>query len=324
MLRVFIRPLAWVYGIIANIRNYFFDKKIFKIYKASLPVVSVGNITAGGTGKTPLCIAIARQAKSLNLKPVILSRGYRGYAKGPLLVSKNHEVKIVGDEALQYLEYQIPAVIAKSRVEGAKFIESKQLGDLIIMDDGFQHRWLKRDLDIVCVNTDNAKNIAEFNRGDILPLGRFRESKNKALMRADMLVFTNRTGDEHKSVEFVLTELPQKIRIYNSSISFGFNKPLPEADQVLAFCAIGNPEGFFETLKKCGIKNFKREVYPDHYMYAKSDLRALRDKYPRHLLICTEKDWIKVRNYDLENVFYLKIKTIIEANFFAEVFAAIH
>jgi tetraacyldisaccharide 4'-kinase len=290
-------PLALVYGILTRIRNICFDKGLFKSYKSALPVISVGNITVGGTGKTPLVSCLVKDLIAQGQRPVVLSRGYGGSVIGPHLISENDSYQKVGDEPLMlYNQLKVPVVIAKKRVLGAKFIENNKLGNIIILDDGFQHRWLFRDLDIVCINVAQQKNIQDFINGRLLPWGIFRESKESALNRADIFVLSYRSkiGEAPNQIDLNLGS--EKQIIYSSidklSIENLEGKILtPQA--IYALCAIANPEGFFKSLESSGFKLEQQKALQDHSTqldeYCHKILEAT--KLP---VVITEKDRIKL------------------------------
>ena len=182
--------LSAIYNLLTKVRNLLYDKGILSSYKSNLKVISVGNISVGGTGKTPLVIYLSKILKDKGYKPVVLSRGYKGSIKGPHLITDTNTYHEVGDEPLLIKNLaSVPVVIAKKRVKGAKIIEELKLGDIIILDDGFQHRALKRDLDIVCIDASSEESVSKFFTDKLMPAGRLRESRASGLKRANAVVF---------------------------------------------------------------------------------------------------------------------------------------
>ena len=170
--------LSKLFQVGVEVRNYLFDVGLRKQAKSKLPVISIGNITVGGSGKTPVSALMVETLIELGKKPVLLSRGYGGSSKGPTLVKVETTAKLVGDEALMQargFNFEIPVVISRKRSLGAKFIEENNLGDIIVLDDGFQHRMLSRDLDIVVLDISEKNFETRFKLGRMLPAGRFRE-----------------------------------------------------------------------------------------------------------------------------------------------------
>lgn len=317
--RLILYILSILYASATSLRNFFYQKGIFKIYKVDLPVVSVGNLSVGGNAKTPICIFLAQKLAERGYKPVILSRGYKGKLSGPHLVNIGDQVSQVGDEPLIIAKH-FPVVISKDRVAGARFIQKNNLGTLIILDDGFQHRRLFRNFDLISVNISDQKSIRDFIDGYVLPLGRFREKRQSALQRADALIFSLRKvldKDELPKIEANLLDcLPYGIKTYRSYVQAeGFfdneNKLVdPKTfDNPLAFCGIANPQAFFSTLKSLGLKIVAEFEFADHYNFNQQDIERLKTLYPNCQLICTEKDRLKLPN--LDNLFYLKISTKI-------------
>ncbi|MCB0339563.1 MAG: tetraacyldisaccharide 4'-kinase, partial [Bdellovibrionales bacterium] len=201
-----------------DIRNWLFDNKVFSIYKSNLPVICVGNLSAGGNGKTPLVRMIVSELQKIGMQPVVVSRGYGGKIKGPYKVSVSDTPIDVGDEALIYAGDGVPTVIGRSRVAAVKFVESNKVGNVVVLDDGFQHRWLARDLNIVTVNCATDSDVEAFLVGHLLPLGRFRENRDRALSRADMIVFARRSlSDGDGDIDPRLVPFGKKVGLYYSS-----------------------------------------------------------------------------------------------------------
>ncbi|MDD2942378.1 MAG: tetraacyldisaccharide 4'-kinase [bacterium] len=339
VVRIMLLPFVPVYGAVVALRNKAFDLGLFKTYQSSLPVVSVGNFTVGGSGKTPFVRYLAQYYLNRGVKPVILSRGYGGSCRGPYLVQENDSADIVGDEPLMQKRFfgsQVSVVIARRRVAGAKFIEEHSLGGLIILDDGFQHRWLARDLNILLLGQElvNGETIAAAER--LLPVGRLRESVASALRRADALVVVRRVTGKDTGEDFGKGSrlevvpgmassnlLSGEFRLYPLQIKNIFTAaeiPLEEMQEtfsegVVAFSGIAKPESFFAMLKALGLKHVDTVAFPDHHLFTVEELAELESR--QLPLICTEKDAVKVTSVDGcngSNIYYLGLNADFSAN----------
>ena len=299
-------PLSALYRVITGVRNSLYDRGILSSYRSALPVISVGNLTVGGNGKTPLCLYLVEQLKERGYKPVILSRGYGGNLKGPHRVRENDSPSAVGDEPLLMARSSgVPVVIARARAEGARFVEREGLGDLIVLDDGFQHRKLQRDLDIIAVFAGSDEAIEDFSRGELLPLGRFREDRDDGLRRASLVVASYRSvlapGTDVRAVDERLKKIipvgMPVVRAYYEFVevcSLDGERSIP-ACAVHAFAGIANPQGFFESLKRVGYIVERTHVFPDHHPFTEEEVVKLIDAHPGALFVCTEKDGVKLR-----------------------------
>ncbi|MDP2362280.1 MAG: tetraacyldisaccharide 4'-kinase, partial [Ignavibacteria bacterium] len=230
-LKILLAPLVPLYAVIIYLRNLFFDKSVFKSGKVNAKVISVGNITVGGSGKTPLVIYITNLLKNSGYRIGVLSRGYGRKSRGYKLVSKGDEiltsVKECGDEIYQtVLECSVPAAVSESRVKGAKQLLAKSDIDTIVLDDAFQHRWIVRDLDILIFEQRFLLEASPLRR-TFLPTGLLREDFSST-RRADIIVL-NRKFSEQK-------EIPARLQKYF------------ETKQV--FTARYSAKGFFDIKKK--------------------------------------------------------------------------
>jgi tetraacyldisaccharide 4'-kinase len=295
---------AVVYGVITRARGLLFDFKVLRTYRSSVPVVSVGNITAGGNGKTPLCLLIARELWNRGYRPAILSRGYGGRIRGPHRVSAKDSARDVGDEPVLMAESGIPVYVARKRVEGARFIESEGVADVIILDDGLQHRALARDVDIVSIFAGSEQAIQSFAKGELLPLGMFREDRDRAIRRASLFVVSQRSVLEEGKVPEVdprlLQLLPRSGVVFRAYLEaqgvYSMMDGASVAVQPVCACAaIANPEGFFQSLERLGFQVHERIGFPDHHDFSEAEIRALLQRYPLEQFVCTEKDAVKLR-----------------------------
>lgn len=303
------------YEFVTSTRNRLYERGVLKTYRASVPVISVGNITVGGNAKTPLCLYLASELKAKGYTPVILSRGYGGSLKGPHLVQPTDAFDEVGDEPL-LMAQQFAVVVAKRRALGAKYVAEKEIGDVIILDDGFQHRRLERDVNIVSVNVSSDGAVRDFLRGRLLPWGRFREARSPALRRADYIVFADRSGRvSPKDIDSRLFDaLPRHLKIFRSFVEPVEIRALDgghafAGGEVVALCGIANPDGFFDSLSKFGCTIVAKRSFIDHYSFTAKDLAEVQDAFPGLPIVCTEKDAVKLRELNTEGVYALNIRT---------------
>ncbi len=305
--RVFLCPLATLYAAIIRIRSWLYDAKVVDTYESSLAVVSVGNVTAGGNGKTPLCMYLAAELQSRGLRPVILSRGYGGRLRGPRRVQPGDSARLVGDEpALMARTGTVPVYIARSRVAGARLIEREDAGNVIVLDDGFQHRALARQVDIVSVFAGTRDAVDLFVAGELLPLGRFRENRQRALRRASMVVVAERrvvsSPEELPALDSrLLAVMPPGIPVFRSYLeALGVAQveggaALPPST-IVAFAGIANPRGFFDSLRGLGFVLQGEYDFADHHTFTERNLRELIERHPGLPLVCTAKDAVKIRS----------------------------
>jgi len=282
-------PFAFLYFIIIALRNVFYAFNIFRKYKINAKVISVGNITWGGTGKTPVAAFIADMLAKKNHRVSILIRGYG-----------NDE-----SELLPKLTSNVPVIIGKDRVKtGIEAVEN-HLSDTVILDDGFQHRRLIRDLDIVCIDA-----VKPFGNGCVIPAGILREGLG-SLKRADIFLITKAdliSGKEN------LEKLEKKLKAINPKalIVKSIHRPLYfykimneekvnigelKNGELVLVSAIGSPECFEKTILRLGLKINKHFIFRDHYLYRKEDISNIEDYCKKNQLdtvITTEKDAVKL------------------------------
>jgi tetraacyldisaccharide 4'-kinase len=259
--------VALFYAAVVRLRTYFYRKKFFSSIKVSPPVISVGNITVGGNGKTPLCLFLAQSLKARGFSPVILMRGYKGNSVSrPRQITSNDSVEEVGDEALLVAERSnVPVVVAKNKYLGARFIEEKLLGNIIVLDDGHQHLALEREVNIVLADVSSEKSVRDLVEGKMLPAGRWRESFASGMARADVVILNRRSpgSPEEALTSAITSRLNSHTPFFKCSLnvegvfpSLKSNTPIKEPKelgQVVAFCGLANPEPFFDTISSLGM-----------------------------------------------------------------------
>ncbi len=309
--------LSWLYGVVMATRNRLYDTGVLRTHRVALPVVSVGNLTVGGSGKTPLVLHIAGLLLEVGSKPVILSRGYGGRIVGPHLVGRSDRAVDVGDEPLLMARRALcPVVIARDRVAGARWILAQGLGTCIILDDGFQHRRLARDLDVLTVDVSTADSCEAFLRGELLPSGRFRESRLVGLPRADLVVFNHRqvAPSIDDQLRTRLERLCEGIPHLSATVRpiaprVGDAHAALPVGAVVAFCAIANPAAFYRTLQGLGYTIAAQHSFADHHVFSRGDLESIgKLGYP---LVCTEKDFVKLPAPWCDQVAVLRISTVL-------------
>ena len=261
-------------------------QRITKVYKSSVPVVCIGNIYLGGTGKTPTSIEIFSILKELGMNPAFIRKKYN------FTLDEVELQKKVG-----------PTYQNRNRIEAVKEAISDK-ANIIILDDGFQDFSITKNLSIVCFNENQW-----IGNGFIIPAGPLRENLS-ALKRANC-VFIN--GNKNTDIENKIMSKNKKIKIFYTmhelqSISNFKNK------KIIAFAGIGNPENFFSLLKNNNLNILENIKYPDHHKYSEKELNNLikKSKEKSAILLTTEKDYFRIQKNYKQNISYIKIKTIIE------------
>ncbi len=279
-------PFSLIYGRIALSR---FNK--LARYKAHVPVLCVGNLVAGGAGKTPTALSLGKAALSLSLFPVFLTRGYGGREEGPLQVDlKQHDMKDVGDEALLLARFA-PTIVAHDRVKGAKLAEeiSKDKdGALIIMDDGFQNPYLYKDFNLVVVDAEQS-----IGNGYVMPAGPLRAPLLPQVRRADQFVLVGR-GDQAPGLRRLVARLGKpSMHAYLKASKCA----LIGGTQVLAFSGIGRPDKFRTTLDELELDVVDHRIYADHHPYSEEDaVELLRLAREQNLaMVTTSKDHVRLK-----------------------------
>ncbi len=301
------------YGAGSRFKNFLYDKNILKPHHVKAFVISVGNLTTGGVGKTPVVAEIAKYLINRGNKPAIISRGYGGKLSNKQinLLSDGektyYNAKLAGDEPYWLAENVKGTVVvtSKNRYEAAQYAIEKFGVNYIILDDGFQHRKLYRDLDIVLMDSEKG-----FGREKLLPAGPLREG-TEAFSRVDKLVIVSKNTD-HTRAEKLAKIMAKKLKLPTSVCrtepDFVYNiktsEKLPSGAEITAVSAIGQPEQFFAFLKDYNIK--ARITFDDHHSYSKSELSGIEGK-----IVTTEKDAVKMLNFDMDNIYALKLKTEI-------------
>jgi len=308
-------PLAWLYGRVANLRNTLYDKGVFETYDLGAHAISIGNITTGGTGKTPLVAYVAEILAARGEKVCILTRGYgRENPETRVLVSDGEQILAdpsqAGDEPFELAQKLLgkAMIIADAdRVAAAEWAKRKFGVTAFVLDDGFQHRKAKRDVDIVCIDATNP-----FGGDEMLPAGGLREPIHN-LSRASVVVITRANLVENiEDLKFEISELAPEAKFFaaENRISriveleeFHAKPQISQSEEMskkgLAFCALGNPENFFEQLRQDGTEITATDAFPDHHRYTQQDIErieSLARTSDAEILLTTAKDAVKLND----------------------------
>jgi tetraacyldisaccharide 4'-kinase len=272
-------PLAAIYGVGVSLRNGLYERGTLKQKKLIGPVVSVGNLSVGGAGKTPFVLLLGELLKARGMKFDVLSRGYGRQSRGVALVDPGGSAREFGDEPLLIArQLAVPVIVGEERYQAGVVAESKFGPQLHLLDDGFQHRAVARDFDIVLVTPEDA-------RDRLLPAGRLREPL-ASLARADAVVLTSGASAEAFPFKKNLAWRVRRGIVPNSVPS-----------RPVVFCGIARPKNFVLQLRTAGIDPVGEAFYGDHHAYTERDIHdllALREKSEADGFVTTEKDAINL------------------------------
>ena len=261
-----------------------------KPYRAQAKVICVGNLTAGGSGKTPVALAIAGLLRAKGQKVFFLTRGYGGREAGPAEVKPGDRAEQMGDEAL-LLSQAAPTIVARDRARGAALAGARG-ADVIVMDDGHQNFAVAKDLSIVVVDGESG-----FGNGRMIPAGPLRESVRQGLKRADAVIVMGRGNPDLEGYQGPLLNA----------------RLVPEGDflqgkRVFAFAGIGRPEKFVATLKAAGALVMATQFFADHHPFQPGEIAALRARAGGAQLVTTEKDFVRLKERDRAGMAVLKVQ----------------
>jgi len=300
-LAIILLPFSYIFKTIVAVRKLLFKFKILKSYKVKVPVIVVGNITVGGTGKTPLVIWLAKFLQANGFKPGIVSRGYGGENhKAALEVTETSSAKDVGDEAILLRERSAcSVVVCADRVSAVnKLLEVCDV-DIVLSDDGLQHYRLQRDIEIAVVDAER-----QFGNKHFLPAGPLRESPSR-LKKTDFVIQHGKTSSGSLSMHLVADNIAA---VSDNKI----NMPVKDFTNkiVHAVAGIGNPKRFFQDLRDRGFEVIEH-IFPDHYAYCAQDFN-FKDKFP---ILMTEKDAVKCKDFADNRFWYLPCDASIDKVF---------
>lgn len=308
-LRFFLRLLSIAYGLAVKVRLYAYNMGLIKIRSLPTYVVSVGNITVGGTGKTPFVAMLAEWAAENGFQAAILSRGYGGKTdSGVLIVSDGTKITAsvdnAGDEPILLARKlsTVPVLICKKRYLAGDLALQRFSSELLLLDDGYQHLSLHRNLNILLLDAKR-----QFGNGNLLPLGPLREPPGQ-IERADLIVIT-KCSDEHRGdelVDFVQRRFPGKPLVRaghlpDRVIFPGAGKDHPvdflAGKRVVAFAGVAQPRDFLDTVKSLKAEVIHFEAFSDHHRFTQVDIAKLvsmMNNSRGDLLLTTEKDWVRI------------------------------
>ncbi|MBI5327271.1 MAG: tetraacyldisaccharide 4'-kinase [Deltaproteobacteria bacterium] len=307
--------LSILYGIAVRFRFFLYRIRVFKTKRLNCKVISIGNITVGGSGKTPLTIYLAQRFIEKGKRPVILSRGYRGKIKDIGVVSDAKDVLLgpedAGDEPyLMALKLRgVPVIVGRDRYKAGLYAIEKFNPDIIILDDGFQHIRLARDMDIALIDSRRG-----FGSGYLFPLGMLREPLN-GLKRASLVMVKN--GEEGAGCGKRVNLFPPSASCLLSPIFFSykpqaminlitgerFNVDLLKGKRIIALSGIADPCSFRDTLKRLEANVIKEIYYPDHHIYTLNDVEDIAlQTSDIEMVIVTEKDAVKLRRTQIKHL----------------------
>lgn len=327
-LRIMASPLSCFYLLAVNIRNWLYDQKILKEVKLACPVISVGNITVGGTGKTPCVIMLAQLLQRNGYKPAVISRGYGGRSVQPVnIVADGQKIlldsEVAGDEpfliarALQ----NVPVITGVERRRTGRVAIDQFGADVLICDDAMQHRQIFRDINLVLFDSRDLK-----IRKNVLPRGKFREPMSQ-LKRADAILLTR--VDEADPSEQAIAELVQdeNIPVFRSihqpqdMIRGDLREKIQMSSlagkKICAFCGIAKPVSFKRILLAARATILAFNVFPDHHRFAANELEQIKEGFIKSgadYLVTTEKDAMRFQNLPefLKEIFILRIEMKIQ------------
>ena len=302
-------PLSFIYYLIIFFRCWAYKIGIFNSIKMDVPVVIVGNITIGGTGKTPLVIWLLEKLLKIGMKPGLICGGYNSNANSPQEVFTDSEVSDVGDEALMVKfrfkknNINIPIFVGKKKAQvGKALLNCYPDINIIISDDGLQHYKLKRDFEIAVVDE-----VRKFGNEFLIPTGPLREPVNR-LTKVDAVIVNSRTLKTWE-YGYGMTYFGETL------VNCLRNNHISDLDvlekEIVAITGIGNPERFFEQLSTSGLE-FKEVIFNDHHFFTESDFKD----YDGMDIIMTEKDAVKCKSFAKENFWYLPVYADVEEKLF--------
>jgi len=312
ILRFFLTIASQVYTTIIALRNFLYYKGWLKAHTVGVPVISIGNITVGGTGKTPLVIWLCKSLRQKEFRCAVLTRGYQTHAENRTSSAEHRASRTDEPAILTQSCPQAEVIVNPDRVTAAAQAVAKFGAKILIMDDGFQHRRLHRDLDIVAIDATRP-----FGYGKIFPAGLLREPVT-SLKRADAAVITRCD----QTSETQLAQLEEKLRLINPDMIIAksihrpvyaksisgeeINLDMLKDKRIFAFCGIGNPDAFLGTIKGLGANLTDFKVYNDHHHYTDDCLADIYEQAQHlntDLILTTQKDWFSTQ-YTIRNTQY--------------------
>ena len=296
-------PFSAVFFILSCIRLWLYKFKILKVNDSSLPVIVVGNITVGGTGKTPIVISIVNYLKSQNKKVGVVSRGYGGrFSQESIEVTMSSDPMQCGDEPLLIKQQtEVPVAVAKKRTKAIEYLIKKYALDVIVSDDGLQHYSMGRDIEIAVIDGHT-----RLGNGLFLPAGPLREAKSR-LKSVDFIINNGSSLEGEVSSEIEPQEYINLLTKEVKGLDYFKDK------KCYAVAGIAKPDNFFSTLKSNGVKLITKP-FPDHYAFVEKDL-IFNENHP---IIMTSKDCVKCKHFATDQMWYLSVSAELSEEFFKQ------
>ncbi|AWX13133.1 tetraacyldisaccharide 4'-kinase [Mergibacter septicus] len=297
-------PFSKLFGYITAFRRFAYRQGWFKSWQSPCPIIVVGNLTVGGNGKTPVVIHLAQQCQARRVKVAIISRGYGGKSKYyPLEVFPTTDPNLAGDEPVLIAQQTgVPVAVSPNRRHSIELLWQKYQPQLIISDDGLQHYALRRDAEIVVVDSQR-----EFGNGFLLPAGGLRELPSR-LKQVDCIIYNGEkaptalpAGLCADQMQLIATEA---INLVSREI-----RPLNTFQQITAIAGIGNPDRFFNMLQQKGLFLAQTQAFADHHAYTAKDFSYFSQDLP---LLMTEKDAVKCNHFSSKNWWYVPVTAQIK------------
>ncbi|WP_405605571.1 tetraacyldisaccharide 4'-kinase [Polaribacter sp. Asnod1-A03] len=322
LVRFLFFPFAIIYDLITSIRNFFFDTGVFKETSFKLPVIVVGNLSVGGTGKTPQIEYLIRLLKD-SFKTAVLSRGYKRKKEGFVLLNNTHSAEDVGDEPLQYFNKfsNIDIAVDVNRVEGITKLITDKSPEVILLDDAYQHRKVKGSFYILLTKYDDLF-IDDF----LLPTGNLRESRS-GVKRSDIILVTKCPENLDKKSK---NDIIRSLKKYNKKVFFtriSYNKTTSgsksilvddlKLHEVLLITGIANPTPLISFLKNKKV-DFKHLKFPDHHNFSNKEIEIIKEEYLKlkstnKIILTTEKDFVRLES-KIDDISFLGIETLFFDN----------
>ncbi len=325
MKRWYLYPFSPVYNLVTGVRNMMYDMGIYKSTKLKTPIINVGNLSVGGSGKSPMVMYLA-DLLSKNYRTGVLSRGYGRLTKGYAITNYESNYKSVGDEAMQLFERfrnRFVIAVSEERVPGAKKVIEDMDLDCLILDDAFQHRAIKAGFNILMTDYNDP-----YFKDFLLPAGDLRESRNGA-KRANLIMVSKCPQDlTEEKKQFYISRIKPAYnqKVFFSSIGydetiFSKEKSLPDNNlayyDILLITGIANPKPLVEHLSKFS-QRVKHLKFKDHHSFSEQDVKNIMTEYKKlgeyKLILTTEKDYVRLKSFDYlrELVYYWPINVVID------------
>ena len=286
-------PLSWLYCLVAIIRRKLYRLNFLHSYSSPVPVIVIGNIVVGGSGKTPLLLSLCEYIQKKGFKPGVVSRGYGGSVNGVKQVQQVDLADVVGDEPLMIFQRtKLPVVVGADRVAAIDYLLKNNECDIVLSDDGMQHYRMQRDLEIAVIDADRG-----FGNGFCLPAGPLRERVSR-LQQVDIIAYNGISSDKC-SYSLQIVSLKKLNSDESRTLESFTQKP------VHAIAGIGNPQRFFRQLRQNGIEIIEH-AFPDHHSYRQQDF----SDWSEGCIIMTEKDAVKCGQLTLTDAWVVRAEAV--------------